>query len=214
MATTRFRLWHRVTHGILRCVGDFTRSSRLAHKDMGQGCPSARTILFLALPPRPLFPPTLPPLCTNQPYRVTSLADTHTYSTHHATWPGVASDQAAVIGTILFNFGFVTTVPSWVNEKKASVRRLGTGLSLDGCGALAPCCWMRSHSAAPPEFLSFCRSRSTKWCGCLLFFATPSSLSWAFLAPWPFARYVPVWRLGGGRETESETDRETGREKG
>ena len=29
--------------------------------------------------------------------------------------------QAAVLGTILFNFGFVTTIPSWVNEKKASV---------------------------------------------------------------------------------------------
>jgi len=29
--------------------------------------------------------------------------------------------QAAVLGTILFNFGFVTTVPSWVNEKKTHV---------------------------------------------------------------------------------------------
>jgi len=29
--------------------------------------------------------------------------------------------QAAVLGTILFNFGFVTTVPSWVNEKKPHV---------------------------------------------------------------------------------------------
>jgi len=29
--------------------------------------------------------------------------------------------QAAVLGTILFNFGFVTTVPSWVNEKRPHV---------------------------------------------------------------------------------------------
>jgi len=29
--------------------------------------------------------------------------------------------QAGVLGTILFNFGFVTTIPSWVNEKKPSV---------------------------------------------------------------------------------------------
>ena len=29
--------------------------------------------------------------------------------------------QAAVLGTVLFNFGFVTTVPSWVNEKKPHV---------------------------------------------------------------------------------------------
>eukprot|EP00746_Dinoflagellata_sp_MGD_P076324 gnl/MRDRNA2_/MRDRNA2_30737_c0_seq1.p1 gnl/MRDRNA2_/MRDRNA2_30737_c0~~gnl/MRDRNA2_/MRDRNA2_30737_c0_seq1.p1 ORF type:complete len:521 (-),score=65.24 gnl/MRDRNA2_/MRDRNA2_30737_c0_seq1:100-1662(-) len=29
--------------------------------------------------------------------------------------------QAAVLGTILFNFGFVTTVPSWVNEKRPQV---------------------------------------------------------------------------------------------
>lgn len=40
--------------------------------------------------------------------------------------PAVASggdwtSQAGVIGTILFNFGFVTTVPSWVNEKKPNV---------------------------------------------------------------------------------------------
>lgn len=33
----------------------------------------------------------------------------------------VAGSQAAVLGTILFNFGFVTTVPSWVNEKKPHV---------------------------------------------------------------------------------------------
>lgn len=40
--------------------------------------------------------------------------------------PAIASghswtSQAGVIGTILFNFGFVTTVPSWVNEKKPDV---------------------------------------------------------------------------------------------
>lgn len=33
----------------------------------------------------------------------------------------VTGSQAGVLGTILFNFGFVTTVPSWVNEKKPSV---------------------------------------------------------------------------------------------
>lgn len=40
--------------------------------------------------------------------------------------PAVNSDadtgsQAAWLGTILFNFGFVTTVPSWVNEKRPHV---------------------------------------------------------------------------------------------
>jgi len=34
---------------------------------------------------------------------------------------GQTGSQAAVLGTILFNFGFVTTVPSWVNEKKYHV---------------------------------------------------------------------------------------------
>merc|ERR1719221_1904229 len=29
--------------------------------------------------------------------------------------------QAAVLGTVLFNFGFVTTVPSWINEKRPRV---------------------------------------------------------------------------------------------
>ncbi len=33
----------------------------------------------------------------------------------------VYGSQSAVLGTILFNFGFVTTIPSWVNEKKPSV---------------------------------------------------------------------------------------------
>eukprot|EP01052_Picozoa_sp_SAG31_P007967 SAG31_NODE_391_length_16344_cov_15.753339_9_plen_664_part_00 len=36
------------------------------------------------------------------------------------TEPGVGS-MAGIIGTVLFNFGFVTTVPSWVNEKRKSV---------------------------------------------------------------------------------------------
>ena len=31
------------------------------------------------------------------------------------------TSQAGVLGTILFNFGFVTTVPSWVNEKRPGV---------------------------------------------------------------------------------------------
>eukprot|EP01059_Diplonema_ambulator_P033154 TRINITY_DN6806_c0_g1_i1.p1 TRINITY_DN6806_c0_g1~~TRINITY_DN6806_c0_g1_i1.p1 ORF type:complete len:571 (+),score=130.81 TRINITY_DN6806_c0_g1_i1:51-1715(+) len=31
------------------------------------------------------------------------------------------SSQAAVLGTVLFNYGFVTTIPSWVNEKRADV---------------------------------------------------------------------------------------------
>lgn len=33
----------------------------------------------------------------------------------------VTGTQAAWLGTILFNFGFVTTVPSWVNEKRPGV---------------------------------------------------------------------------------------------
>merc|ERR1712070_1103870 len=36
------------------------------------------------------------------------------------TTPGVGS-QAAWLGNILFNFGYVTTVPSWVNEKRPNV---------------------------------------------------------------------------------------------
>eukprot|EP00039_Didymoeca_costata_P013080 m.193963 g.193963 ORF g.193963 m.193963 type:complete len:557 (+) comp15670_c0_seq5:103-1773(+) len=49
-------------------------------------------------------------------------------TTGQGTWtiPMYNSDsnfgsQAGVLGTILFNYGFVTTVPSWVNEKKPSV---------------------------------------------------------------------------------------------
>lgn len=43
-----------------------------------------------------------------------------------STLPAINTDphtgsQAAVLGTILFNFGFVTTVPSWVNEKRENV---------------------------------------------------------------------------------------------
>eukprot|EP00045_Choanoeca_perplexa_P005989 m.50187 g.50187 ORF g.50187 m.50187 type:complete len:387 (-) comp13400_c0_seq1:487-1647(-) len=47
---------------------------------------------------------------------------------HGDEWviPAIASgnawnSQAGVIGTVLFNFGFVTTVPSFVNEKKPNV---------------------------------------------------------------------------------------------
>jgi hypothetical protein len=34
---------------------------------------------------------------------------------------GGCASQAGVLGTVLFNFGFVTTVPSWINEKRPSV---------------------------------------------------------------------------------------------
>ena len=34
---------------------------------------------------------------------------------------GAVGSQAGVLGTVLFNFGFVTTVPSWVNEKRMDV---------------------------------------------------------------------------------------------
>ena len=50
------------------------------------------------------------------------------YSPNITDWSidAVVSDpnygsQSAVLGTILFNFGFVTTIPSWVNEKKPDV---------------------------------------------------------------------------------------------
>ena len=53
---------------------------------------------------------------------------TYFYAEDVSEWslPAVNNDptygsQAAVLGTILFNFGFVTTVPSWVNEKKPGV---------------------------------------------------------------------------------------------
>eukprot|EP00050_Salpingoeca_kvevrii_P022729 m.131288 g.131288 ORF g.131288 m.131288 type:complete len:345 (+) comp9808_c0_seq1:645-1679(+) len=42
-------------------------------------------------------------------------------STLPAVNTGPYGSQAGVIGTILFNFGFVTTVPSWVNEKRPGV---------------------------------------------------------------------------------------------
>ena len=35
--------------------------------------------------------------------------------------PAVGTHQALVLGPLLFNFGWVTTVPSWVNEKKPTV---------------------------------------------------------------------------------------------
>jgi hypothetical protein len=41
--------------------------------------------------------------------------------------------MAGILGTVLFNFGFVTTVPSWVNEKRSSVsvnKSLWTSTSL------------------------------------------------------------------------------------
>lgn len=34
---------------------------------------------------------------------------------------GGCASQAGVLGTVLFNFGFVTTVPSWINEKRSDV---------------------------------------------------------------------------------------------
>eukprot|EP00908_Phaeocystis_cordata_P004456 Transcript_14838.p1 GENE.Transcript_14838~~Transcript_14838.p1 ORF type:complete len:611 (+),score=262.14 Transcript_14838:70-1902(+) len=43
--------------------------------------------------------------------------------------------QAAVLGTILFNFGFVTTVPSWVNEKAPGVS-INRTLWLSTCGCV------------------------------------------------------------------------------
>ena len=56
------------------------------------------------------------------------IADVTNATPGQGTWtiPMVNSDpnfgsQAGVLGTILFNFGFVTTIPSWVNEKKPSV---------------------------------------------------------------------------------------------
>lgn len=47
-------------------------------------------------------------------------------STEMRMLPAINTDpqtgsQAAVLGTILFNFGFVTTVPSWVNEKRQHI---------------------------------------------------------------------------------------------
>lgn len=35
--------------------------------------------------------------------------------------PFVGDNQSQVLGTIIFNYAFVVTVPSWVNEKKESV---------------------------------------------------------------------------------------------
>lgn len=47
--------------------------------------------------------------------------------------PGTGT-QAAWLGTILFNFGFVTTVPSWVNEKRPGVSVNRTlWISTTGC---------------------------------------------------------------------------------
>ncbi|RKP12372.1 hypothetical protein BJ684DRAFT_1466, partial [Piptocephalis cylindrospora] len=35
--------------------------------------------------------------------------------------PAVGTDHSSVIGTVLFNYAYVTTIPSWVNAKKPSV---------------------------------------------------------------------------------------------
>lgn len=35
--------------------------------------------------------------------------------------PFVGDNQSQVLGTIIFNYAFVVTVPSWVNEKRESV---------------------------------------------------------------------------------------------
>merc|ERR1712217_79118 len=35
--------------------------------------------------------------------------------------PAVTSSQGSLIGTVLFNFAFTSTLPSWVNEKKPNV---------------------------------------------------------------------------------------------
>jgi len=37
------------------------------------------------------------------------------------TVPFTTKNQAGVLGTVMFNFAYITTVPSWVNEKKPSV---------------------------------------------------------------------------------------------
>lgn len=38
-----------------------------------------------------------------------------------ANLPVITSSQAGVLGTVIFNYAFVVTVPSWVNEKKPNV---------------------------------------------------------------------------------------------
>lgn len=35
--------------------------------------------------------------------------------------PMITKNQSQVVGTIVFNYAFVTSVPSWVNEKKKGV---------------------------------------------------------------------------------------------
>eukprot|EP00301_Raphidiophrys_heterophryoidea_P019168 c4141_g1_i2.p1 GENE.c4141_g1_i2~~c4141_g1_i2.p1 ORF type:complete len:363 (+),score=60.92 c4141_g1_i2:573-1661(+) len=46
------------------------------------------------------------------------------FHAHGFDWsllPPLTSDQTGVFGSVLFNFAFITTIPSWVNEKHVSV---------------------------------------------------------------------------------------------
>jgi hypothetical protein len=52
---------------------------------------------------------------------------------HTGTLPVWGSDQTSVVGTLLFNFTFVTSIPSWANEKKPGV---SVSRSINGTTAL------------------------------------------------------------------------------
>jgi hypothetical protein len=52
---------------------------------------------------------------------------------HTGTLPVWGDDQTSVVGTLLFNFTFVTSIPSWVNEKKPGV---SVSRSINGTTAL------------------------------------------------------------------------------
>eukprot|EP00755_Sulcionema_specki_P017616 Sspe_Gene.11379::Locus_3839_Transcript_1_1_Confidence_1.000_Length_2162::g.11379::m.11379 len=43
------------------------------------------------------------------------------FNKEHGKVPFIGSDQSQVFGTVLFNYAFVTTVPSWCNERKVGV---------------------------------------------------------------------------------------------
>jgi hypothetical protein len=39
------------------------------------------------------------------------------YNGMHHSIPAIGPDQSQVLGTVIFNYAFVVSVPSWLNEK-------------------------------------------------------------------------------------------------
>ena len=87
---------------------------------------------------------------------------------------------AGVLGTVLFNFGFVTTVPSWINEKRSHVsvnKTYGTTISLAS----------GLHSSQDASDIVADRVWFSSFCCNLVFFAIGIVSCMAF---WPYLQGV------------------------